>query len=160
MYLKQKANAALLYLAGFLAVGICLALIVFFVHILVLRTEYRAVCLEINDVILQTSPDELSVSRGGETWPLDENTLEYYNIRLLDASTVVYSRKDGEEDARSIVIFLGSYRLSYTGIEDDSAIRIRWDGPSGHRSYLVRSDDVSFRQFSAYLSNYVRRLES
>ncbi len=158
MYLKHKASSAMLYLACFLALGICLALIAFFVHILVLRTEYRAVCLEINDVILQTSPDELSISRGNETWPLDENTLEYYNIRLLDAKTVVYSRKDGEEDDRSIVIRLGTYRLSYTGIEDDSAIRIRWDGPSGHRCYLVRSDDVSFRQFGAYLSNYVRRL--
>ena len=107
MYLKHKVNSALLYLACFLALGICLALIVFFVHILALRTEYRAACLEINDVILQTAPDELSVSRGGQTRHLDENTLEYYNIRLLDAKTVVYSRKDGEEDDRSIVIRLG-----------------------------------------------------
>ena len=160
MFRREKGKGALLYLGAFAALGTCLALIVFFVHILVLRTEYRAVCLEINDVILATDPETVTVTRGGETWPLDAQTLDFYNIRLLDADTVVYSRRDGEINERSILISLGAYRLSFTGLEDGSSIRILWDGPSGHRSYLVRSSAISFRQYSAYLSNYIRRLEA
>lgn len=99
-----------------------------------------------------------SVSAAGSPWPLDEKTLTYYNQNLLDRNTAVFDRRQAELNEKSILLYLGESRLCFTGLEDGSAINIRWETPGETRSYTVRSSMVTFSQYSAYLSNYVRRL--
>ena len=155
MFRKENFISLALYLCGGVAIGVCLALIVYMVYVLQLRTEYRATCLEINDAILAAG-EEASIERDGAVWPLDQTTLDYYNMRLLDEGTVVYNRRAAALNARSIIIHLGDDRLSFTGLEDGSAINIRWETSGKTRYYTVRSS-VSFMQLTAYLSNYIRK---
>ena len=159
MYKKDRIRRAALYLCCILALGICLALIGYFVYILRLRTEYRAFCMEINDAILATEPEEALVRRGDGEWPADRDLLDYYDIQLRDAKTVVFNRKAAEPDEKSIYLILHDGILCYTGMEDGSAVNLRWETDAGLRAYTVRSDNISFMQLSAYLSNYARRLE-
>ena len=156
MYRKDRRRAAALYLGGGIALVVCIALIVFLVYALTLRTEYRAMCLEINDAVLAANVAERSIERGGESRALDESTLMYYDIFLLDRHTVVFNRKTAEPNSKSILIHLGENTLCFTGQEDGSAINIRWETPDSSRGYTVRSQ-TSFMQLSAYLSNYLRR---
>ncbi len=158
MYRKQKWQRRLLFLTGGTAIGICLALIVFFIYILVLRTEYRATCLEVNDVILHSDLRQGTVERNGKEWPLSREVLEYYNMRLMGENVTVYSRRDANPNEKSIWIRLGDYTLCFTGLEDGHAIHVSWKTPRERKSYMLRSESVSFVQDSAFLSNYVRSL--
>ena len=161
MYIKDKVKAGLLYLFGFIAVGAAVALIVCFVSILHLRTEYRAFCLEVNDAILATSAEERFIGRGEEKLPLDTETLDYYDMLLLADGAQVISRDAAEPNGRSIVIFLGEDRLTLTSVEQDgSLINLRWETAEGVRSYNVRSTQVSFMSLAAYYTNYARRAEN
>ena len=161
MYLKYKIKTVLLYLFGFIAVGAAVALIVWFVSILRLRTEYREFCLEVNRVILATPAKDRSIQQGDKSYPLSMDDLDYYNMLLLDRNVVVYSREDAEPTDSSIRIFLGDKSLIFTSVEKDgSAIALRWETPEGTRSYCVRSGQVSFMAMSAYFKNIARRAES
>ena len=159
MYKNTRRITALLYIGGGIEFGTCLALIEIIIWALELRTEYRNFCFEINDVILASASEGRSISRGSASWPLDEKTLSYYEQNMLGRNTLVFNRKLAPLDDRSIILNLGPGQLCFTGQEDDSAINIRWETPDQIRSYTVRSSDVTFRQFSAYLSNYIRALE-
>ena len=75
MYKKAKVKTALLYTFGTLAVMIALGMIVFMVHTLRLRTEYRQFCLEVNDAVLASSMRQNTVTRGDETAPLSFTAL-------------------------------------------------------------------------------------
>lgn len=158
MYKRDRRRAAALFVGGGIALAVCAALVVFLVYTLALRTEYRKTCFAINDAILAARGTEMTVERGGERWPLDEKTLAYYNQNLLERNTVVFDRRQAALNEKSILLYLGENRLSFTGLEDGSAINIRWETPEETRSYTVRSSMVTFSQYSAYLSNYVRRL--
>jgi hypothetical protein len=161
MYLKYKIKTVLLYVCGFIAVGACVALIAWFVSILRLRTEYRAFCLEVNDVILATPAKERSIQQGDKELPLSMEALDYYNMLLLDSNVVVISREDAEPTDSSIRIILGDKSLIFTNVEKDgSLIALRWETPEGTRSYFVRSGQVSFMSMSAYFKNLARRAET
>lgn len=160
MYLKYKVKTALLYFFGFVAIGATVALIIWFVSILRLRTEYREFCLGINDTILATSAKERFIQQGDKRYPLSMNDLDYYNMLLLDSNVVVISREDAEPTDTSIRIILGDKSLIYTNVEKDgSLIALRWETPEGTRSYFVRSGQVSFMGMSAYFKNIARRAE-
>ena len=159
MYKKDKAKAAAVYTCGMIAAGVCIALIAFFVYTLSLRTEYRKVCLEINDHILTSPASSNFVLKGGMTYPLSDQILEYYNMALLGDNTVVFNRKECEPTAKSIVLVISECTLTFTGLEDGSAVNVRWDTPEDSRSYTLRSSSVSFMQMSAYMNNYLRRTE-
>ncbi len=161
MYLKYKIKTVLLYVCGFIAVGACVALIAWFVSILRLRTEYRAFCLEVNEVILATPAKERSIQQGDKELPLSMSDLDYYNMLLLDRNVVVISREDAEPTDSSIRIILGDKSLIFTSVEQDgSLIALRWETPEGTRSYFVRSGQVSFMSMSAYFKNLARRAET
>ncbi len=153
---RDKYRAAALYLGGGLALGLCAALIVFVAYTLALRTEYRETCFAINDAVLAARGMEMTVERGGEQWPLDERTLDYYNQNLLQQNTVVFNRRRIPLNEKSILLHLGENRLCFTGLEDGSAINVLWETPDRSRSFTVRSA-ITFNQYSAYLSNYIRR---
>ena len=160
MYKKDKKRRSLLFFGGGLAFAICLALILFFIYILVLRTEYRAACLEINDTILATEPGEVTVERGGEQWPLSHDALEYFNMRLLEEQVIVYNRANKELTDESIIIHLGDSTLSFTGYEDGTCINIHWKTPRGLKTYSVRSSVVPFWKDSVYLTTYINSLKN
>lgn len=161
MYLKYKFKTWLLYFCGFIAIGVCVALIAWFVSILRLRTEYREFCLDVNDVILATPAKERFIQQGDVKLPLSMNDLDYYNMLLLDSTVVVISREDAEPKDSSIRISLGDNSLIYTSVEKDgSLIALRWETPEGTRSYFIRSGQVSFMAMSAYFKNLARKAES
>ena len=161
MYLKYKIKTVLLYVCGFIAVGACVALIAWFVSILRLRTEYKEFCLGVNDTILATPAKERFIRQGDKSYPLSMDTLDYYNMLLLDSSVTVISREDAEPTDSSIRILLGEDQLIFTNVEKDgSLIALRWETPEGTRSYFVRSGQVSFMSMNAYFKNYARRLEA
>ena len=161
MYLKYKLKTWLLYLCGFIAIGVCIWLIVWFVSILRLRTEYREFCLGVNDTILATPAKDRFIQQGDKRYPLSMNDLDYYNMLLLDNNVVVISREDAEPTDSSIRIILGDKSLIFTNVEKDgSLIALRWETPEGSQSYFVRSGQVSFMTMSAYFKNIARRAES
>ena len=161
MYVKQKVKALLLYFFGFIAVGASLALIIWFISILRLRTEYREFCLEVNDVILATDSDQRRIRRGEEEYPLSSEAMNYYDQLLLASGVTVVSREEVEPNNRSIVLILGENRLTFTNVEKDgSLINLRWEAPGETRSYHVRSSQTSFMSIASYFSNYARRVGS
>ena len=158
MYKRDRRRGAALFIAGGLALAVCLALIVFFVHILVLRTEYRAFCMEVNDAVLAARGTQMTVERGGESWPMSMAVLDYYNQNLMASKTIVFNRKSAEPDAKSITLRFSGSALTFTGQEDGTRINLRWESGGKTRSYTVRSEDITFMQYSAYLSNYIRKI--
>ena len=160
MYKKNLFKRRMLFIGGGAAFAICLVMILFFIYILVLRTEYRAACLEINDAVLATDPGEVYVERGGEQWPMSHDALEYYNMRLLDEYVIVYNRANKELTDESIIIRLGDSTLSFTGYEDGTAINIHWETPFGLKTYTVRSSVVPFSTDSLFLTKYINSLEN
>ena len=159
MYIRDKVKAGILYFFGFIAVGSSLALIIWFISILQLRTEYRAFCFEINDVILATPGRDRTIGRGEESFPASQEIVDYYNMLLLGEGVTVISRDEVTPDERSIVLTLKDGKLSFTNVEKDgSLINIRWESERELRSYNVRSSQTSFMGVAAYYSNYARRL--
>ena len=59
----------------------------------------------------------------------------------------------------SIILDFGETKLTYTGMEDGSAISIGWETPSHEKHYIVRSS-TSFMQLSSYFANCCRKAES
>ncbi len=158
MYKRDRRRGAALFIAGGLAIGVCVARIVSVAHILILRTEYRAFCMEVNEAVLAARGTQMTVERGGESWPLSFETLDYYDRNLMAEKTVVFNRKSAEPDAKSITLRFSGAALTLTGQEDGSRINIRWEAGGKTRSYTIRSESITFMQYSAYLSNYVRKL--
>ena len=157
MYVRDKFKAAALYICGGLAVGICLALIVYFIFILNLRTEYREFCLTVNDAILASAEEERFIQRGEKIVPLTSKAADYYDAFLLDRDTVVINRRKRSATDRSIQLHFSADTLSLTGYGDGSEIHIRWDTPEETKNYTVRNSSLTFLQLDAYMENYLRR---
>ena len=157
MYKKDRLKAALLYGFGTLAIGSCVALIVFFIFTLRLRTEYREVCLEINDAILACAQEDNTIRRGGESAPLSTKATDYYDKFLLDADTAVFNRKVRGLTDRSIRLCFPDHTLALTGYGDGSEIAVRWETPEGVKCYTVRNSVTTFMQLDAYMENILRQ---
>ena len=84
--------------------------------------------------------------------------LDYYNQNLMASKTIVFNRKSAEPDAKSITLRFSGSALTFTGQEDGTRINLRWESGGKTRSYTVRSEDITFMQYSAYLSNYIRKI--
>lgn len=161
IYVKDRRKARLLFLSGGIAILACVALIVFFVHILVLRTEYREACLEMNDRILAAQKgDPGSIRLGERSCPLNEAALNYYDIFLLDEKTVVYNRKSFEEDDSCLILSFSDCRLVLKDLDAGVRIGLRWETPEGVRCYSVACGNYSFMQLGSYFSNLYRHSES
>ena len=119
-YKRDRRRTAILYACGIVAIGSCLALIVFFVHTLLLRTQYRATCLEINDAILASSAEQNTIQRGDEVYPMPDYVLEYYNILLLEEDTLVRDRSSLPPTAKSIILHISDNSLTFTPVPDDA----------------------------------------
>ena len=159
MYIREKIRTGLLFGAGTVAIGVCLILIIFFIYTLVLHTHYRAMCLEFNDAVLAADSRDCTVERDGQSWPLSAEALDFYNQKLLEENVVVYSRRFAPADEQSIRLRLGHSALTFTGLEDGTAIQITWESQGRQDSYRVRSTSYTYQQFSAYLSNYIRQID-
>jgi len=155
-YRAYKIKSSLLYVFGTLALGIAVVMIGFMVHILSLRSEYRSFCLEINDAVLASPAGSSSISRDGESAPLTDAALNYYDVFLLDEGTLVYNRRAAEPTDRSITISLPRKTLTFTPLDEGTAVNLRWETPEGVRSYSVRAAYITFEQLSSYLDTYLR----
>ncbi len=160
MYKKDRIKACLLYGFGALAIGSCVALIVFFIFTLRLRAEYREVCLEINDTILASAQKDSTICRGGESAPLSAKVTDYYEKFLLDANTAVFNRKVRGITERSIRLCFPDHTLALTGYGDGSEIAVRWETPEGVKCYTVRNSVTTFLQLDAYMENTLLRAGS
>lgn len=142
---------------GAAAIGITIGVLIFFFYALTLRNSYRASAMEINAAVL-AGGDEITISQGDVALPADQRTLDYYDRFLLDGNTAVYSRIGAAETEKSIRLsFPDGSALSFTGLEDGSAIALSWNTPKGHKQYRVRSA-ITFMQLQAFFTNYQRRL--
>lgn len=150
----NKRSRTALTLSAVLAFAVTVSVMLFFIYILVLRTGYRSAALEINDAILSGS--RTTISRGDETLPASAEVMDYYNRFLLDKYTIVYSRKAAAVTEDSIILGIGNSQLAFTGLEDGTAIAVKWETPVGEKNYVVRSQ-ITFMQLSAYYENYKRR---
>lgn len=157
-YKKEKRRSALLWIGGGIAVCACLAVIVFLVYTLALRTSYRAFCLEINDALLAAAPETCTVGRNGETYPADSTLLNYYDSFLLDEGTLVFRRQIVPASDGAIELNMGENRLLITPIESGTAVNLQWITPAGTRGYSVRTGYISYPQLNSYYVNYVSRL--
>ena len=156
MYRNDRIRAALLWCGGVIAIGACLALIAFFVHLLLLRTSYRATCMEINDVILSVPSSECSIGRGDTSCPADDFILDYYDQFLLSYGTLVFNRRSVPATEDTIRLDIGDSQLLITGLEEN-AVNLRWIHHGTEQSYTVRAEVTTFTQLNAYYSNLLRR---
>ena len=159
MYKKAKIRTALLYICGTLAIGMCVALIIFVVWILVLRTDYKKTCLEINDQIVISQTDQNYVIRDGQTYPLSSEVINYYDEFLLDKKVIVYNRKAAEPDKNSIVLKINGRTLTFTGQDEGTSVNIRWETGEGVKNYSVRTGSISYMMLNSYMKNYIRKTE-
>ncbi|MBQ6551518.1 MAG: hypothetical protein IJL78_08940 [Lachnospiraceae bacterium] len=160
MYKKAKRKSALLFVCGGLAIAVCLALIGFIAYILVLRTDYKETCLEINDMIVASPSDRNFVVRDGETYPLSEEALNWYDQIFLDRKAVVMNRKEAEPDKNSIVLLISDCTLTLTGQDDGTAFAMCWETPDGVKHYQVRSTNYTFTSMNSYLKSYLKRFST
>ena len=82
--------------------------------------------------------------------------MDYYNKFLLDGNTLVYSRKDAPKTEKTIILELGSDKLSFTGLENGTAIVVHWDSGTEHKVFRVRSQ-ITFSHLEAYFENCKRK---
>lgn len=150
----KKGSFHWLTLCGGVAIAAMLALIVFFVHTLSLRSDYRDTCMEINAAILAVPAETCTAEQFGEVWPADDALLNFYDRWLLDRHVTAFSRKDAEPSESSITLGVGPNTLRLTGLEDGTAVALRWETPDGISTYTVRTTGVTFMQLSAYMQNY------
>ena len=145
----RKRSRAALILTYTIVIGITLSVLIFFTYTLVLRTDYKSTALEINDAIL--SGCSMTISRGEDTFPATQETADYYN-RFLLLQTDAFSRRSVPVTDKSIILRIGDNELSFTGLEDNSAIAVKWKTAADDKNYIVRSQ-ITFLQLSAYFSN-------
>lgn len=145
----RKRSRAALILTYTIVLGITLSVLIFFTYTLVLRTDYKSTALEINDAIL--SGCNMTISRGEDTFPATQETADYYN-RFLLLQTDAFSRRSVPVTDKSIILRIGDNELSFTGLEDNSAIAVKWKTAADDKNYIVRSQ-ITFLQLNAYFSN-------
>ena len=145
----RKRSRAALILTYTIVLGITLSVLIFFTYTLVLRTYYKSTALEINDAIL--SGCNMTISRGEDTFPATQETADYYN-RFLLLQTDAFSRRSVPVTDKSIILRIGDNELSFTGLEDNSAIAVKWKTAADDKNYIVRSQ-ITFLQLNAYFSN-------
>lgn len=129
---------------------------VFFIYTLILRSNYKKDALAINDAFRFHTTATLS--RGDLSFPVQSADIEYYDMFLLNQDTVVFSRKAATETDATIRIDFGTERLSFTGIDDGSAIALCWKTPENEKHYIVRSQ-MTFSQLNAFFINCSRKAE-
>ena len=145
----RKRSRAALILTYTIVLGITLSVLIFFTYTLVLRTDYKSTALEINDAIL--SGCNMTISRGEDTFPATQETADYYN-RFVLLQTDAFSRRSVPVTDKSIILRIGDNELSFTGLEDNSAIAVKWKTAADDKNYIVRSQ-ITFLQLNAYFSN-------
>ena len=145
----RKRSRAALIMTYTIVLGITLSVLIFFTYTLVLRTDYKSTALEINDAIL--SGCNMTISRGEDTFPATQETADYYN-RFLLLQTDAFSRRSVPVTDKSIILRIGDNELSFTGLEDNSAIAVKWKTAADDKNYIVRSQ-ITFLQLNAYFSN-------
>ena len=138
-----------------LIVGCAFSLFVFFIYILVLRSDYKSTALEINSAILMAN--DITISCGDDV-PVSANIsmIDYYDKFLLDRYTVVFGLKNIPVSADSIIICIGESKLSFTSLNDSTEIAIKWKTSNTEKNYIVRSQ-MSYFQLKAYYNNLQRR---
>ena len=150
----MRKKSALFIIASVIAFAAAAAVIGFLVYTLILRTNFRADAMEINNTFLKKGM--VTVSRGEESFQFPAEELEYYDKFLLDRNTVVFSRRSVPETKDTIVLDFSKESLSFTGLEDGSAIALCRKTPDQEKHYIVRSS-ISFMQLSAYYTNCRRK---
>lgn len=155
MYRKDRRRGFLLYLSCAVAITIALALIGFLAWTLVLRTEYRAFCLEVNDVILKASAAERTIRQGDTELPLTWRELDYYDQILLDRGTNPISRARVEPDEDSLILAFGERRLIITCV-DNTRVGLIWQTEGTERCYTVSCEIITWAQMNAFFSNMAR----
>ena len=141
-------------LLGVIAIGSALAVAAFLIYTLILRSSFKADALEINEAF--RTHNSVTVSRGDLSFQASPKENEYYNMFLLDRNTAVFSRKAVPETDDTILLDFGSEKLSFTGIEDGSAIALCWKTSEKEKHYIVRSQ-MTFMQMNAFFMNSYRK---
>ena len=154
----QKTKGALFTVCCIAAFVMAAAVIAFVVYVLVLRTNYKKTALEINEAFRTTAPESVLVAQGDTQLPADRQVTEYYNKFLLYEKTVVFNRKKTEKTEKTISIIIKDCEFDLTGVEDGSAVAIRWKTPEKEEFYTVRTE-VTFIQLDAYFQNYKRKVK-
>ncbi len=150
MYRKEKLGRAILFACAAAAILIGVALIVFFVHTVRLRNEFRMTRIRINEVMCASDLERCTLQCGDETLPLTQPSLTYYNMYLNSPYTLVYNRRRAPQTEQTITLRLQGGTLSLTGLEDGTAVNVCWESGGKTLSYTVRNEAQTFTQLTAY----------
>ena len=153
---RAKSTAFLACCAA--AVAMAAAVLIFIGYVLVLKTQFRRTAMEINDAILAAPAEKVMLSQGETVFSLDKKASDYYNKFLMDEHTTVFNRKRSETNAKTITLTLDGNSLSFTGLEDGTAIALIWKTEEKTEYYTLRSQ-TTFLQMDAYFQNCRRRAE-
>ena len=146
----KKKYFSVPFIIGAAGIIMAVAVGVFLGYTLALRTAYKETAYEINESFRTEAA--VTMRRGDEEFVLPVSSVQYYDQFLLQPKTAVYSRKAVPSTDETITLDFGKKKLSFTGLEDGSAIAVCWKTPEKEKHYIVRSN-MTFMQLSAYYKN-------
>ena len=164
VYKGDRNKSILLFVLGGIALSVMLGFIVFMIWALKLRTEYRTFCFEtVNQKVLEASAmSSRKLIMDGESCEISNKDLEYYNKILLDAKTLVASRKDILPDENSLTLEFAGARLIITdqgGNKDDGwGLALRWEYKDEVKTYtIINGGNFSFLNLQSYARSCFKR---
>lgn len=119
-------------------------------YLLGVRTDYKNLCVEINDAILSAPAENCTVEQGGQVWQADEALLDCYDAFLLLPQVWAVKREQAEPTEESIVLHLGADSLSLTELENGD-VNLLWQTAAGRRGFTLNAGPAAFRQLEMYL---------
>lgn len=139
-------------------VGVAVLFLVWFGFLLHLRNDYNNHVNLFNNAIVETASESVTISRGEETYPVTELTINTIDKFLHDGYTTAYNRKRVTPDGGSVTLDLNGLSLVFTELKDEKdAFNIAFLTPSEAKYFSVRGQ-VNFRYIKACFDNERRRM--
>ena len=144
------------YLVTALIVVLVLAAGAFFVHMLLVRTAYKQLCLEINDAILSAPPASCTVEQGGAVHQADEELLNCYNQYFLLPRVWPVRQEQVAPDKDSILLHLGDSVLTLTDLGEGD-VNLCWQRDGESRGFTFNAGPAAFLKLQSYLRSAEKR---
>lgn len=160
--LREKLRGKLLIPCCIAALGVALALIVYFIYILALQTGWKKDVQLLERQFSKAYESGAEITCDGKTLKADARALNYY-LRILNMPGLMATRweKDAfsRENDRLIALKLPDYTLYYTVSRDGFSICVYWQDGDKLHAYAVNGG-VEFHHLETYFGNLMRSTQA
>lgn len=156
--LREKLRGKLTIVSCVAALGVALALILYFIYILALQTGWKRDLQRLELQFSQAYTEGAVLCYDGQEVPADARALNYY-LQILNMPGLMATRREtqtaknpGDEVIR---LELPEYTLHYTLSRDGFSICVYWQEGEKLHAYAVNGG-VDFSHLKTYFSNLLR----